>query len=402
MATTTKQKTAIALILIIGLIATAALLFGGRAGSEHADEHEDPAKEALHGSAAHGDSHAKHEAHADDEPRRAHAEDKAHDTDKKYGTGGVATDGTSPGGHTEPGAAKSTTDAHANEPDSVALTPEQSRSAGVTVETAAPATLQPSRPFPGEIRFDDDRTAHVVPRVDGVVASVHANLGQVVKAGQLLAVIASTSVSENRSELLAAQQRLALATSLHDREKKLWEEKISAEQDYLQARAGWMEAQIAVRNARQKLAAIGASSSGGATAGLNRFELRAPFAGTLVEKHLALGEAVRADANVFLLSDLTSVWAEFNVPASDIASVRVGADAVVSSTAFTGSARGKVAYVGSLLGEQTRTAKARVTLANPDAAWRPGLFVTVSLAAPASQAATAVPVDAVQTVEGKP
>jgi cobalt-zinc-cadmium efflux system membrane fusion protein len=399
MPTTTRQTTAIAVILLIGLIASAALLFTGRgdgARGETPDEHADA-----------GPSHGTHEASGQNGASTAHAD---HD-DEPGQPGSAHADKCAQAGAassrsddhtTQPPAKPSTTDAHAGQPDAVTLTPEQSTSAGVTIATAGPAALQPSRPYPGEIRFDEDRTAHVVPRVNGVVASVHANLGQVVRQGQLLAVIASTSVSETRSELLAAEQRLTLAASLHDREKKLWEEKISAEQDYLQARAGWMEAQIAVRNARQKLSAIGASSGSSSNASLNRFELRAPFAGTLVEKHLALGEAVREDANVFLLADLTSVWAEFNVPASDIASVRVGADAVVSSTAFSGSARGKVAYVGSLLGEQTRTAKARVTLANPDAAWRPGLFVTVALAAPAAQVAVAVPSEAVQTVEGRP
>lgn len=78
----------------------------------------------------------------------------------------------------------------------------------------------------------------MVPRVAGVVESVAANLGQPVKKGQLLAVIASSTVSEQRSEFLSAQKRLALAKTTFDREKKLWEEKISAEQDYPSGAAG--------------------------------------------------------------------------------------------------------------------------------------------------------------------
>lgn len=54
----------------------------------------------------------------------------------------------------------------------------------------------------------------------GVVESVAANLGQPVKKGQLLAVIASSTVSEQRSEFLSAQKRLALAKTTFDREKK--------------------------------------------------------------------------------------------------------------------------------------------------------------------------------------
>jgi len=262
-----------------------------------------------------------------------------------------------------------------------------------------PAHLQTASDFQGEIRFNEDRTAHVVPRLAGVVEAVHANLGQVVKKGQVLAVIASTALSEQRSELLTAQRRQEAARVTHEREKKLWQEKISAEQDYLQAQTALREADIAVANAQQKLAAVGALPT---AASLNRFEIRAPFDGTVVEKHLALGEAVREDANIFTLSDLSTVWAEFAVAPKDLAVVRVGQRVMVSSTAFPEQAEGKVAYVGSLLGEQTRTARARVTLTNPQGAWRPGLYVTASVLGAEQPVALAVPLAAVHTVEGKP
>jgi hypothetical protein len=59
--------------------------------------------------------------------------------------------------------------------------------------------------------------------------------------------------------------------------------------------------------------------------------------------------------------------------------VRVGQKGVVSSSAFDSQVEGVVSYVGAVLGEQTRTARARVSLANPRGAWRPGLFVTVAV-----------------------
>jgi cobalt-zinc-cadmium efflux system membrane fusion protein len=276
----------------------------------------------------------------------------------------------------------------------------QLKTAGVAIATSAPASISSAFQLAGEIRFNEDRTAHVVPRLGGVVQSVAANLGQEVKKGQVLAVIASTDVSEMRSELLSAQRRQSLAQTTFEREKKLWQEKISAEQDYLQARQALQEADIATQNARQKLAAIGAST--GAAGALSRYELRAPFDGAIVEKHIALGEAVKEDANVFLISDLSSVWAEIIVPAKDLGTVRVGAKAVVKATSLAQSATGTVTYVGTLLGEQTRTAKARVTLANPKTAWRPGLYVNVELTADKSDVAVAVRSEAIQSVDDKP
>ncbi|MES2346646.1 MAG: efflux RND transporter periplasmic adaptor subunit [Pseudomonadota bacterium] len=284
----------------------------------------------------------------------------------------------------------------------IALSDAQLKAAGVTLAVAAPAAIKVAITLPGEIRFNEDRTAHVVPKLAGVVTSVHAELGQNVKQGQVLAVIASSGLSEQRSELLSAQRRLALAGTTFEREQRLWQDKISAEQDYLQAKQAMHEAEIAVRNARQKIDALGTGAAADASGNLNRLELRAPFDGVVMEKHLALGEAVKEDANVFTISDLSSVWAELAVPPKDLNRVRVGETVMVKASAFEAQASGKITYVGSLLGEQTRTAKARVALANPDRSWRPGLFVNVEVLSGQADAAVVVSTEAIQTVEDKP
>ncbi len=277
----------------------------------------------------------------------------------------------------------------------IELTDAQIKAASISVDTASAANIKTALLLPGEIR-----TSHVVPRLAGVVESVSANLGQVVKKGQVLAAIASPTASEQRSELQTAQKRLALAKTTYEREKKLWEQKVSAEQDYLQAKQALSEAEVAVANANQKLSALGLSTS--SMSGLNRIELRAPFNGIVIEKHLSLGEAVKEDAAVFTISDLTQVWAEINVPAKDLPSVRVGEKVTIKATAFDASATGTVAFVGALIGEQTRTAKARVVLENPKGAWRPGLFVNVEVVSEETAAPVTISADAVQNVGDKP
>ena len=281
----------------------------------------------------------------------------------------------------------------------VALSDAQIKAAGITLDTASPARIQSSLQLPGEIRFNEDRTAHVVPRVSGIVESVAAGLGQQVRKGQVLAVLSSAGVSDQRSELRTAQKRLALAKTTHDREQRLWEEKISPQQDVLQAEQALREAEIAVANASQKLRAIGAGAGDGV---LNRFELRSPIDGMVVEKHIALGESVKEDANVFTISDLSTVWAEIDIAARDLNQVRVGEKVTIRSSAFSETAGGTVSYVGSLLGEQTRTAKARITLPNPNLAWRPGLFVTVELVTSETDAPVTVANDAIQQHDNQP
>ena len=281
----------------------------------------------------------------------------------------------------------------------VELNNEQIKTAGIEIGRSGPARIRSSLQLPGEIRFNEDRTAHVVPRVAGVVESVSANLGQIVKKGQVLAVLASPALSEQRSELMAAQKRLSFARTTYERERKLWEEKISAEQDYLQARQVLREAEIAVANVQQKLTAIGASVD--ADGSLNRYVLRAPFDGMIVEKHIALGEAVKEDGQVFTISDLSTVWAEISVPAKDLARVRVGEKVTIRASSFDSTATGTVAYVGALIGEQTRTARARVLLSNPHGSWRPGLFVNVEVISNETEVPVAVLSEAIQNMDGK-
>ena len=281
----------------------------------------------------------------------------------------------------------------------VELSNEQIKAAGVEIDKAGSARIRSSLQLPGEIRFNEDRTAHVVPRVAGVVESVSANLGQIVKKGQVLAVLASPALSEQRSELMAAQKRLSFARTTYERERKLWEEKISAEQDYLQARQVLREAEIAAANVQQKLTAIGASVD--SDGGLNRYVLRAPFDGMVVEKHIALGEAVKEDGQVFTISDLSTVWAEISVPAKDLARVRIGEKVTIKASSFDSTATGTVAYVGALIGEQTRTARARVLLSNPQGSWRPGLFVNVEVISSETEVPVAVLSEAIQNMDGK-
>ncbi len=278
----------------------------------------------------------------------------------------------------------------------VTLTDQQVKQNGIELLTAGPARIKSALQLIGEIRFNQDRQVIVVPRLTGVVESVAANAGEQVKKGQVLAVISSPALADQRSELLAAQKRLALARTTFEREKKLWEDKISAEQDYLQAQAAMQEAEIATQNARQKLASFGGELRDNGN--LTRYEIRAPISGVVVEKNLSLGETVKEDATIFVVADLSTVWAEMTIYAKDLNTVKVGQKATVKAAAFESQSSGTVSYVGSLVGEQTRAAKARIVLPNPQGIWRPGLPVNIELVSGEVKVPVAVSTEAIQTV----
>ncbi len=244
--------------------------------------------------------------------------------------------------------------------------------AGIEVKAAGSAVLKTVLALPGEIQLNPRQVAHVVPRVEGVVVEVRKELGDTVKQGDVLAVLESRELAELKSDYLVALGRLNLTRATFAREERLWKEKISAEQDYLVAMKERAEAKILVEAAAQKLHALGitnaelpAIASGTATA-FNRYALQAPFEGEVVEKHLARGESAEADARVFTIADLSTVWAEITVYAKDLASVRAGQAVEVRAADTAHTAGGKLFYVGRLVGEQTRAAKAYVEIPNPE------------------------------------
>lgn len=381
-----RQWIAVAAILATGMVGGALILRPAAKSSPTQTQEAGHAESHAHGDGEHhGERPAAENAHQDADQ---HQDGEHHEGGAKKATQAVNAQAEE-AGHGE------------KEEGHVKLSPVQAKAAGIVVAQADAASIRKEMVLSGEIRFDEDRTAHVVPRVPGVVASVHAQLGERVAKGQLLAVVQSAAVSEQRSELQTAQKRLSLARTTYDREKKLWEERISAEQDYQQARASLQEAEIAVANASQKLSSIGAGAGGSGAGGFSRYELRAPLAGVVVEKHLTVGESVAENTASFTISDMSSVWAEMNVSAPQLPFVRVGSPVTVRATAFDSSAEGRVAYVGALIGEQTRTAPARIALANPQGVWRPGLFVDVKVLAEESQVPVAVDAKAIQQPDGK-
>lgn len=109
------------------------------------------------------------------------------------------------------------------------------------------------------------------------------------------------------------------------------------------------------------------------------FPLKAPFDGVVVDKHVVPGETVDRSRAAFVIADLSTVWVEIAVYQKDVAAVRPGQRVRLNAGTAVGSAEGTIAYVSPILAQATRTATARVVLANADGRWRPGLFVTAQV-----------------------
>jgi cobalt-zinc-cadmium efflux system membrane fusion protein len=117
----------------------------------------------------------------------------------------------------------------------------------------------------------------------------------------------------------------------------------------------------------------------------------------VIEKDISLGEAVKEDADIFMIADLSTVWVEVAVYSKDTNLVREGQKVKVRAKALNLEQDGTLTYLGSLVGEQTRTAKGLIVLQNPDRKWRPGTLVNVELLQQEVPVPVAVSTEAIQS-----
>ena len=272
---------------------------------------------------------------------------------------------------------------------------------GIEIATAGPGRLAVTVELPGEVQVNGDRMAHVAPRVGGVVREVKVSLGDNVRKGQLLAILSSRELADAKATYLAAAERLRMADATFSREERLWKGKISSEQDYLDARRDRAEGRIEFRAAQQKLLALGVPADeierlpDSHEIALTDYRLLSPFDGTVIDRHITLGETVAAEDPVFTVADLSSVWIDLSVYQREIGAIRSG-QSVRVETHQGDEAELVIDFVQPLVGEETRTALARIIAPNTDGHWHPGCFVTAKVTTEAStELAVVVPNTAV-------
>lgn len=280
----------------------------------------------------------------------------------------------------------------------VHLSAAQIDAAGIKTAPVSVTSLTGEISVPGRVVPSGDHMAQIVPKVSGTVASVKKNLGDSVAKGDILAEIESREMADAAAEYQAAALSEELARKSLEREKSLWEKKITAEQEYLNARNMHQEAAIKVELARQKLGTLG--HDGKSMKGVSRFHtLRAPIDGRIIARDIVPGSFADTAKAAFTIADLGVVWIESAIPANDIAKLQEGQIARITS--YNHEAEGQITFLSPAIDPETGAAKAIITLDNADGTWRPGLFVTAAIGTGMDDSALTVPADAVQTIEGK-
>jgi len=293
----------------------------------------------------------------------------------------------------------------------VKLSTEDIEAAGIEVATAQGGTIAHRIVVPGTIVPHADRIAHVAVKLSSIVAELRKNIGDPVEKNEVLAILESREVADAKSEYLAARLTNELQQDLFERDKSLWDKKISSEQQFLRSRNEAARAKVRNDIARQKLFALGltepeiAGLPNQSEASLRHQEVRAPIAGRIVERKAELGVAVGRDnleTDLFVVADLDRVWVDLAVSPEDVSAVRIGQTLSVAVRGSAETAKGTVTFIGPMLDKDTRSARVIAEIDNQDGVWRPGSFVTAAVAVEEQSVPIAVPVAAIQTMDGGP
>lgn len=275
----------------------------------------------------------------------------------------------------------------------------------ITTQPAGPGTLKQRVRAPAEITIGTDQLAHILPKVGGIAVAAYKNIGELVHEGEVLAVIESKEIAEAKSNYMTALKRHQLAESIFQRESNLHEKSLSSGEDYLRAKNLIEESLIDVELSRQRLQALGLSYDEIFTLpqqnpeSMRTYELRSPMAGRVISRHITTGEMLSPTNEVYVIADLSKVWAEVNIFSQDRESVKIGQPVYIINS------RGKkspstVAFLSPVVDPATRTSTALAAIDNTSEEWVPGTFVQVEFITDAVDVPLSVPRDAIQNIDG--
>ncbi|MFD1143486.1 efflux RND transporter periplasmic adaptor subunit [Larkinella insperata] len=224
----------------------------------------------------------------------------------------------------------------------------------------------------GKITFNQDKVVKVFPLVGGHIEEVKTDLGDFVKRGQTLAIIRSGDMADLEQEAVAAKGQLAVARKNLQVTEDMSKAGLAAQKDLIAAREQMQAAQGEVNRVAARKGILGGSGS--------IYVVKAPTDGFVVEKNAAQGMELRSDdpENLFTISNLDQVWVLANVYESDLANVKEGYAATITTLSYPDRVfKGKIDKIFNVLDADSKTMKVRVTLLNADYTLKPEMFANV-------------------------
>lgn len=215
-----------------------------------------------------------------------------------------------------------------------------------------------------EVQGDVSTRENIIiqPEYSGVLTAVFVKEGEQVRKGALIARIDDGGLS---NQLAQAEVQAELAKTTFERQKRLWEQNIGSEIQYLQAKTNYESAQNTVKQLRSQL---------------NKTAIRAPFSGVIDQVFTEQGEMVNAgQSQLFRLVNLENMFVKAAVPESYLEEITLNTPVTVIISAIGRAYEGSIRQVGNFINPSNRTFQIEVSIPNKDRLIKPNLIATVKL-----------------------
>lgn len=232
----------------------------------------------------------------------------------------------------------------------------------------------------GKITADEDKMIKIYPMVSGIVNDIHVQVGDEVKAHQLLAVMQSMEVAGYNKESISSEADVNTAQRNLSATEDMYKSGLSSELDLTQAKNELKKA-IAENQRSKRVSQL----NGG---GKQTYDVTSPIAGFVIEKKVTNNMQLRADNadNMFAIADLSSVWVMVNVYESDISKLHSGEKVCITTIAYPDKVfEGKIDKIYDMLDPDNKVMKARIKIVNTGYLLKPEMFASVKVQTGAQQ-----------------
>jgi cobalt-zinc-cadmium efflux system membrane fusion protein len=300
----------------------------------------------------------------------------------------------------------------------VSLPEAAQKQAAISVETAKKLTRVDRVEAPGVLALDEKRTARLGSLVEGVVVHAMAEVGDRVQPGQVLAEMHSHVVHDAWADYRKAvadrrrrETELAFAKQSEERAGRLLAEKAISRQEVQRAEANRIDAEAQldmarteVRRAEEALEHYGVTNAEDPSGESGEYiPVRSPLKGVVLEKSITPGTAVTVGSPLFVVADLTGLWAVAEIDETELPLVEAGRDVEIRVAAYPGDTfEGRITFVADTVNPKTRRVTVRCQVPNADGRLKPEMYAALTLSAGGPREVLAVPAGAIQEVRGRP
>lgn len=234
----------------------------------------------------------------------------------------------------------------------------------------------------GQIDFDENRVARIGATVTGRVSAMQGQIGAHVGRGAVLAQITSTDLTMQQLAYVRARSAYELNRRNAERARTLFNADVISAAELQKREAEYSVSSAEMRAAADQLRLLGLSASALGSLGRGTVnsvsQVTATMSGVIVERQLALGQVVQPSDQLFVVADLSKVWAVAQVPEQQVHLVKPGENVTIEIPALEDEKRsGRLVFVGHTVDPKTRTVLIRTELDNSRGDLKPMMLATM-------------------------